>query len=118
MPKRLSIVGDEGPMFPVQAFFNAINDDRFVFTISNLLQGVGAGFDVAYCEFPYALDENDEPFEGVRFSLYEDEIIVDYQTFMQYLKLACKQYIKEHPEDSNKLEHLLQAAQTPTQIER
>jgi CDI immunity protein len=110
MPKRLSIVSDEDPMFPVQAFFNAISNDHFVFTISNLLQGVGAGFDVAYCEFPEDLDPSDESFEGVRFSLYEDEIIVDYQTFMQYLKLACKQYIKEHPEDHNKLEQLLQAA--------
>lgn len=112
VPKRLCMVGDKDLMFPAQAFFNTISDNRFVF-ISNLLQGIDAGFDAAYYQFPSDLAPSDEPFEGVKFSLYEDGVVVDHQTFMQYLKLACKEY-KEHPEHRHKPEHLLQSAQTPT----
>lgn len=107
MPKRLEIVGDSDPLFPVQAFFNAVSDDSFVRTVSNLVVGIGAGADDAFCEFPGDLDPGDDPFEGVRFALYEDEVAVDERTFRRFLRLACDAYISAHPEDVEKIEDLL-----------
>ena len=110
MPKRLSIVGDDDPLFPIQAFFNAIGDHSFIETIARLLKGIGAGFDDVFCEFPSDLDPGEEPFEGVRCALYEDEIVVDLDTFGRFLKLACENYVREHPEDKAQIDSLLQKA--------
>jgi hypothetical protein len=110
MPKGFRIQIDDVRLFPIQAFFNAISDHSFVETIANLLSGVGASFDEAHCEFPADLDPDEEPFEGVRFALYDDEVVVDLQTFRHYLELACIAYISENPSNLPKIETLMQNA--------
>ena len=108
MPKGFRIQVDNERLFPIQAFFNAISDHSFVETIANLLRGIGASFDDAHCEFPKDLDPGEEPFEGVRFALYDDEVVVGFRTFRHYLELACTAYISENPINRSKIENLLQ----------
>lgn len=107
MPKRVQVVGDEDLLFPVQAFFNAIGDSSFLRIIANLASGIGAGIDDVYCEFPSDLNEDEETFEGVRCSLYEDEVVVDRDTFFSFLRLAAAAYIEKHPEESARVDAIL-----------
>ena len=107
MPKRLNFVKDNDPLFPVQAFFNAISDDSFVRTVENLSKNIGAAFDDCDCEFPGDLDPGDETFEGVRFSLFEEEVVVDQNTFQRFLRLACEEHLRRHPQDSHAINESL-----------
>lgn len=125
MPKRIDI--EDAPeyerLFPVQAFFNAIDDDLFVRTVDCLTRGTGAGFNNAVCSFPGDLDEYAIAVElkgkvpdGIMFSLFEDEVVVDIPTFRRFLTLACEAYVHDHPEDRARIEELLarpQPALTP-----
>ncbi|MBU8895428.1 hypothetical protein KRR26_07420 [Corallococcus sp. M34] len=107
MDKRISIVSDFDPLFPMQAFFNAIGAGEFVDVIEGLLNGVGRGLDGVDCDFPGDLDPGEPRFDGVRFSLYEDVVIAGCPVFRQFLVEACRAHVREHPEDKQKLESLL-----------
>ena len=86
-------------LFPIQAFFNAVGDAEFVRVVEHLSRGIGAGVNEADCAFPGDLDPGDEPFEGVRFSIFEESIIISTSELRGYLRFACEQYLVEHPED-------------------
>ena len=81
---------DDDPLFPMQAFFNIIRASEFIEIVSNLTSGHGAGLECVYCGFPGDADPGEEPFEGVRFALFEDEVVVDEKTFAKFLRLACE----------------------------
>jgi CDI immunity protein len=68
------------------------------------------------CTFPRQLDEYEiinHGFDGISFSLYEDEIIVDVPTFRKYLKIACEAYCEINPESRAQLEKFLSRPQPP-----
>ncbi|QPM76431.1 MULTISPECIES: ribonuclease toxin immunity protein CdiI [Myxococcus] len=94
-------------MFPVQAFFNSISERGFVEKIRQLVARVGAGIDGAQCEFPGGLEPWEQEFEGVRFSLYEDVVVVEEPVFQMFLLEACRMYVKDHPEDRARLAQIL-----------
>lgn len=37
----------------------------------------------------------------------ERKVIVDYATFYKFLKMACDDYLEDHPEEQNKVEEAL-----------
>jgi len=115
MPKRINIENQQSydRLFPVQAFFNEVSDSDFVMMVDSLTQGVGMGLNVANCTFPGDLDPWQEPFDGVMFSLYEDEVVVDIPSFRHFLTLACEAYVREHPEDRAEIAELLARPQPP-----
>ncbi|MNJ61640.1 hypothetical protein D3C77_574410 [compost metagenome] len=84
--------------FPITAFFNSISDSDFIETIKNLSLGIGVGINATVCLFPDDLDPDEEKFEGIMFSLHDDEVIVDYQTFLYYLEKACSVFIEVYPD--------------------
>ncbi|MCR9233095.1 MAG: ribonuclease toxin immunity protein CdiI [bacterium] len=89
MPIRIQL---QDQLFPVQTFFNAIGDHEFWDIIHGLKNRVSYGLDVCFCEFPESLDFDEEPFEGVRFRIYEDEVIITEAEFEKLLqKLATIQ---------------------------
>lgn len=98
----------ENHHFPIVAFFNAISDNSFVHVLEQFTLGVGSGINETVCTFPEDLDPGDEVFDGVMFSLFDEEVIVDYQTFFYYLKLACSIYLEDHPEDKAVIENNLE----------
>ncbi|WP_152039057.1 ribonuclease toxin immunity protein CdiI [Myxococcus xanthus] len=107
MPKRLNLVGDDDPLFPGQAFFNSISERGFVEKIQQLVARVGAEIDGAQCEFPGDLEPWEPKFEGVRFSLYEDVVVVEEPVFQMFLLEACRMHVKDHPEDRARLAQIL-----------
>lgn len=66
----------ENRLFPVQAFFNAMPARSFFEALENFAKGIGAGFNDAVCEFPDELDEDEEKFTGVKFYIFNEELIV------------------------------------------
>ncbi|MDF1660192.1 MAG: ribonuclease toxin immunity protein CdiI [Planctomycetota bacterium] len=93
--------------FPVQTFFNAIADSSFFDVIERLSKGVGSSINECHCTFPGDLDPADEPFEGVCFSIFDDEIIVTKQECVSVVQTVCADYLKKYPERRTELERIL-----------
>lgn len=93
--------------FPAQAFFNSMKDRDFISVMEGFAKGVGRGFDDAVCEFPSELLSENQPFRGVKFYLFEDEVILHKLDFIEVLKKACLTYIARHPNDRIHIEELL-----------
>jgi len=113
MSKRLEQLSDRDPLFPVQAFFNALGDRTFVDALADLLRGVGHGVNEAHCEFPGDLDPGEPRFEGVRFRLFEDEVVVSRETFERFLLAACRAQAQRCPEQRAAIAHQLAAHGLP-----
>ena len=108
MPDRLSL--NEDRLFPVQCFFNAVSDFNFVEVIGRLLQGVGHGADYAHCTFPSDLDPGEEVFDGVRFSIFEDSVILTDEEFRYFIREACKSYLVSHPAEWDSISSMLSSS--------
>lgn len=93
--------------FPITAFFNAISNSNFEAVVEQLSSGIGRGINAAVCTFPDDLDPDEEMFDGVMFSLHNEEVVVDYQTFFHYLKKACNVYLDDFPDDKDTIERYL-----------
>ncbi|WP_133858910.1 ribonuclease toxin immunity protein CdiI [Comamonas sp. JUb58] len=93
--------------FPAQAFFNSMKDRDFISTLEEFAKGIGRGFDDAVCEFPGELVSEDQPFKGVKFYLFEDEVVLSKLDFLRVLEEACLIYIARHPGDRIRIEELL-----------
>ncbi len=93
--------------FPVQAFLNAIPDEQFSKTLENIAKGIGATFNDVDCSFPEDIDPNDEPFEGVSFSIFDEEVIISLEEFLIYLHQATDQYIAQHPSERDDIIRLV-----------
>jgi len=93
--------------FPAQAFFNSMKDRDFISTLEGFAKGVGRGFDDAVCEFPGELPFEDQPFKGVKFYLFEEEVILHKLDFLKILEEACLTYIARHSNDRVRIKELL-----------
>jgi hypothetical protein len=122
MSRRIDIEGtpEYEKFFPVQAFFNEISDGSFIRVIDHLTRGEGYGLNVAVCTFPAHMDDYEryveraeKPLEGVEFSLFDDDVVLDVPTFRRFLTMACEAYVKKYPEDRATIEELLARPQPP-----
>lgn len=86
-------------MFPVQAFFNAMPARSFVRTLTGFCSGVGAGFNDAVCEFPDELDEEEDRFDGVRFEIFSESVVVSNAEFLEILSRVCATYVEQYPDE-------------------
>ena len=91
----------EDRLLPVQVFFNAIPDRSFISTLKSFEQGVGAGFNDAYCGFPGEEEYGEEPLNGIEFAIKGEEVIIDYNEFYSILEKACSTYNDKHPDQIN-----------------
>ena len=105
MPDRLNLSDD---LFPIQTFFNAIGHDSFAGAINSLLDGVGYSVNECNCSFPGDLDPDEEPFEGVRFSIFEDEVVIPETSLHDYIKLACSEQLSLMPNQRTEVELILE----------
>lgn len=106
MDNRFRIVLED-KLLPVQAFFNAIPDRRFISTLEAFSRGVGAGFNETYCGFPGDEEIGDEPLSGIEFAIKDEEIILPYTDFFDILSRVCDSYIAHNPERKNEVTSLL-----------
>jgi hypothetical protein len=122
MSKRINL--EETPeyekFFPVQAFFNEISHLGFIDVVDHLTRGEGYGLNVAVCTFPAHMDDYEryveragKPLEGIEFSFFDDDVVLDVPTFRRFLTMACDAHVKRHPEDRAKIEELLARPQPP-----
>jgi len=95
------------PLWVAKEFFNSINNMFFLRAVKYLIDGIGYGNEYSDCEFSGDLEEDEEPFEGVRFRYYDDEIVVSEETFRDCLMLACQKYGEMNPDKRDELDKLL-----------
>ncbi|AEV68255.1 ribonuclease toxin immunity protein CdiI [Acetivibrio clariflavus] len=98
---------------PMINYFNRLNDKDFKEAITLFSKDCGFGIDYYSCSFA----SNWHPLEdgyfesGVQFvdssGGNERKVIVDYATFYKFLKMACDDYLEDHPEEQNKVEEAL-----------
>ncbi|NBF04887.1 ribonuclease toxin immunity protein CdiI [Pseudomonas sp. Fl5BN2] len=99
----------------IVGYFNIMHsDDRFLDATENIIQKESFMLDGVYCFFPdMSSCEKEEHFEGVQFAVgyppTEDDIVtVNEETCYHYVRLACERYLKFHPEDTDKVNELLE----------
>lgn len=93
-------------LFPVQAFFNAMPARSLVRTLVAFCSGVGAGFNDATCEFPDELDEGEIRFEGVRFEVLDESVIISKSEFFNILSEICVSYVDKYPNERDTIREL------------
>ncbi|WP_037285170.1 ribonuclease toxin immunity protein CdiI [Saccharibacillus sacchari] len=89
---------------PAIVFFNAISNSDFVEVIEQMSAGIGTGINDVDCSFPDDIEECEEKFDGVRFSLIDEEVILNYEMFYYYLNKACENYLDTFPDDRSKID--------------
>lgn len=97
----------ERELFPVQAFFNAMSDRSLISTLQAFSNSIGAGFNDAVCEFPSEIEPTDQPFVGVKFYIFEEELVISRASFLSILEQVCSIYLGRHPEDRGRICTLL-----------
>jgi hypothetical protein len=100
---------DNDPDWVIKDFFNSIHLYRkFVWGIEYIINKIGFVMDETYCNFPDWNDLDPEyHFNGIMFGVWEGEIIVSEKIGFKYVRLACENYLKLHPEDTDKINKLL-----------
>ena len=93
---------------------NEIRNTGFMRTLEHLSQGIGFGVNGGVCTFPGDLDEydiaNGEMFEGVNLYICTgEEIVLSYETFYYYLKIACYNRVKYYGDDKALVDTYLKA---------
>lgn len=99
---------EHDPEWTIKEFFNrAYADDLFVRVALALNSGRGFSIDEDYCLFPDEDTIEDGFFEGVKFGIYTDSVIITRDNLQKYLLDACGRYLLSHPEDTDKLRSIL-----------
>ncbi len=94
-------------LYPVVAFFNSIWDQDFLKAMTRLTNGIGQSMNDAYCLF-YDPDEPDEEiFEGAKFSVGDDEVILSDADWKRYAREATLAFVKANPEFERDAQKLL-----------
>ncbi|WP_094605341.1 hypothetical protein SPSIL_002560 [Sporomusa silvacetica DSM 10669] len=93
--------------FPITAFFNAIPDRDYLETIERMSMGFGTAYNEVNCQFPGDLDPWENTFDGIMFSVFDEEVIADYPTTYRFLKEASKSYSEDNPQDFDKINLLI-----------
>ncbi len=102
---------ENDPLWIAKEFFNSINNMFFLRTIGYLIEGKSYGDEYSDCEFPDNLEDDEVPFEGVRFRYHDDEVVVTEESFKDCLSLACKKYAEINPDKSSAIKNLLSRLQ-------
>ena len=96
---------ENDPEWIVKEFFNSAYLQReFVSAVNAISEGRSCVINEDYCLFPEP--ESSDPdlhFDGVKFGIMDDQVIVAHDAFRTFLRAACGRYIQLHPEDRDKL---------------
>ena len=95
-----------GSLFPVQAYFNSIPDEKFLKVLVDFSNGIGSGFEETSICFENE-SEYEQSFKGVEFGLFNQEVIISNEEFIKVLKAVSSIYQKDYPEFHEEVEILL-----------
>ena len=100
---------DNDSTWALKDFFNSLHlQNRLIYGVGNIITKCGFVINETYCHYPDLQGvDPDFHFEGIMFGVWEGEIIVSEDIGFKYTRLACEKYLKLHPEDSEKVNSLL-----------
>lgn len=101
------VLADE--LLPVQAFFNALPDDKFLLLLQGVLNGVGVDYNGVGCVLP-GEDDDSAPETGVLFYVGEEEKWLPNDQVAAHLEEAVAAFLTTHPEDREQADTLLSEA--------
>ncbi|WP_413365203.1 ribonuclease toxin immunity protein CdiI [Lysinibacillus sp. 3P01SB] len=94
--------------YTAKFYLYSIPDITFLRVLENMSKGIGTSLDYLHCEFPGDIEEEEGPFEGVRFRVLDDNgIVLDEEEFYYLLKNTCKEYLMDFPQDRGTVQRLL-----------
>jgi hypothetical protein len=101
---KLSNVQND-PEWIIKEFFNsAYSQGEFISTVSAISKGRSCIINEDYCIFPEPESSDPEmQFDGVKFGIMDDQVLVTQDAFRTYLRTACGRFIQLHPEERDKL---------------
>ena len=102
------VLADE--LLPVQAFFNALPDDKFLPLLQGMLNGVGVDYNGVGCVLP-GEDDSSAPDTGVLFYVGEEEKWLPNDQVAAHIKEAVAAFLTTHPQEREQAEALLSEAQ-------
>lgn len=89
----------------IKEFFNSVYDQGEFISVVNVISARrSCVINEDYCLFP-ELDSPDFElhFDGVKFGIMSDQIVITDDVFREFLCEACHRYIRFHPEDRDAL---------------
>ena len=102
------VLADE--LLPVQAFFNALPDDKFLSLLRGMLSGVGVDYNGVGCVLP-GEDDGSAPETGVLFYVGEEEKWLPNARVAAHFEEAIAAFLTTHPGDREQADALLSQAQ-------
>ncbi|USL40180.1 ribonuclease toxin immunity protein CdiI [Priestia megaterium] len=90
---------------PMISFYSVLTDKEFLKVLHYFSEGIGYGNEYYICTFSDDLEPWEEGYveNGIEFldgtGDTDKSVIVDYETFLNYLKKVCQVYIEEHAHD-------------------
>lgn len=94
----------DGLPFPVQTFFNAIQDYAFSRVLENLLSGVGCVINECACVFD---DDNEEPLEGAECSIFDETYPLTLDELYAILQRICEIQAARCPNQAQEIQGVL-----------
>ena len=100
----------------VKYYYIVMRDERFLKVLNHYANGEGYGIEHVWCVFADDFKPWEEDYFGDTGIAYyfdypaveKDEIVIlDYETFIKYLKEACIEYLERNPEDTKEVESYL-----------
>lgn len=91
----------------VSSFFSVYNESEIIVLLERILSETGTGKNDLGIEFSRDAQEwGEQPFDGVKFYLLNEEITISNQDFIKYLEEVCKVYENEYPIKKEEIETL------------
>ncbi len=96
---------ESDPEWIAKEFFNsAYLQGVFISVVNGLAKSRSQVINEDYCLFPdLGSPDVDLHFDGIKFGLMGDAVVIGQNAFNELLRAACDCYIRLHPEDRNKL---------------
>lgn len=96
----------EDELFPVSAFFSTFPKSRWPEILQSFCQGIGWTYNDASCELPCEDLSEDEAAGGIAFSLFEDEVLLEVEQFLEIVRKVCDEYLKTNGSEKDHIESL------------
>lgn len=94
--------------YTAKFYLYSIPDTTFLRVLENMSKGIGTSLDYLHCEFPGDIEEDEEPFAGVKFRVLDDDgVVLDEEKFYNLLKDTCEEYLMDFPQDREIVQCLL-----------
>jgi hypothetical protein len=101
-------VNDSDELWVVKNFFSEHDGVLFPSCIAHILSGIGYGNEYAMCTFPDSIEPDEEPFNGIRFTMYGGHTkVIDEDAFKKITIEACRRYILKNSSRRNQITEIL-----------